>query len=144
MIKAVLIRWDKSDAGNFGQFTCGTFNRPTGELPSRGNRPFVSCVPPAGKYLCKKTYSPKFKRQMYILIGAKGRWGIRFHSATFMGDKKKGFRSQLLGCISMGNSLGWHYGQKAVFGSKKAIADFEKYMNGEDFELEIKDARKPR
>ena len=57
-----------------------------------------------------------------------------------MGDSKKGFRSQLHGCIALGERLGWIAGQKAVLLSQPAVRRLEAYFKGKPFMLEIRNA----
>jgi hypothetical protein len=54
-----------------------------------------------------------------------------------MGDLEKGFRSQLNGCIALGERLGWIEGQKAVLVSVSAVRRLEELMGGKPFLLEI-------
>lgn len=111
----------------------------TGELPWRDNAASVSCLP-SGKYQASMTWSPRFRRQMYLLDGTTPRAGIRAHSANFMGDASLGYRKQLNGCIALGERLGVMDGQKALLLSAPAVRRFEAHMNREPFILEIKNA----
>ncbi len=74
---------------------------------------------------------------MYLISQVPSRAGIRVHTANFMGDKSKGLKCQLNGCISLGSRLGKIDGQKAVLLSAPAIRKFEQVMNGQPFLLEI-------
>lgn len=136
MQRVVLERLETGDQGTFGRLLAGEASFFTGELPDRGNAPNVSCIP-AGVYPCVWTWSPAFKRMMYLVDRVPGRSGIRIHAANFMGDKSKGYRSHLNGCIALGLRLGVMNGQKAVLLSQPAIADFELAMDGRPFELEV-------
>jgi hypothetical protein len=130
-------RSDFGDQGVFGRlYAPAGFRRYTGELPDRDNAPNVSCILP-GKYDAEWTYSPAFKRFMYVLLGTAPRTGIREHSANFMGDKTKGYYCQLNGCIAVGERLGWMDGQKALLLSAPAVREFEVHMQQKPFELEI-------
>ena len=131
-------RFDKSDEGSFGWLNAGEFYCFSGELPDRGNQRNISCIL-AGKYRALWTLSPRFKRKMYIIVPVDGRSGIRIHLANFMGDRSLGKLSQLNGCISFGERLGWISGQKALLRSAPAVRRFEKYMNYQPFDLEIRD-----
>lgn len=111
----------------------------SGELPYRDNRPNVSCVL-AGVYNVDWTYSPAFRRWMYLLLGTQPRAGIRAHAANFMGDDTLGYRRQLNGCIALGEKLGWMGGQKALLLSAPAVRRFETHMERKPFKLEIIDA----
>jgi hypothetical protein len=135
--KVILERLDYSDHGTFGRLIVGDKVFFTGELPWRGNTPGESCVP-LGHYYGVWTYSPRFKRHMYEIGPVDGRSGIRIHSANLMGDSKMGYRTQLHGCVALGEKLGWLDGQKAVLLSVTAIRHFETYMAGKPFDLEIR------
>ena len=137
MKKATLTRKESSDEGTFGLLSYGGATVFTGELPDRGNAPGVSRIP-AGKYTCRWTYSPAFKRMMYIVENVPGRSGIRIHPANLMGDKSKGFLSHLLGCIALGERVGTIKGQKALLVSRPAVTKLENYMKHEPFILEIR------
>jgi hypothetical protein len=64
-----------------------------GDLDNRKN---VSNIP-AGTYPLKLTYSPKFKRKMWLVDKVPGRSGIRIHPANYW--------NQLQGCIAPGLKL---------------------------------------
>jgi len=49
-------------------------------------------------------------------------------------------RSQLNGCIALGERKGWIDGQKALLISAPAIRRFEECFAGKAFTLEIRDA----
>lgn len=138
MVSITLVRTETGDEGTFGVLNIPGFPESwlTGELPDRNNAPNVSCIP-EGTYKCVWCYSPRFKRKMYVLEGVPKRAGIRIHSANFCGDKEKGYKKQLHGCIALGEKRGKIDGQKAVLLSVSAIRRFEKHMNGENFTLEI-------
>lgn len=141
MRRITLNRLESSDQGTFGILKVPDnewiYYFYTGELAWRDNAPNVSCIP-AGLFKCTWTYSPRFKRNMYLVEGVKDRAGIRKHSANFMGDDSKGFKRQLNGCIALGEKLGWIDGQKALLLSAPAMRRFEALLNGEPFELEIR------
>lgn len=63
------------------------------ELPWKENKTNVSCIP-EGTYKVVKTYSPRFKKKLWLVKGVPGRSGIRFHPANFV--------RQLQGCIAPG------------------------------------------
>lgn len=135
--EVVITRLDRSDQGCFGLLETEGFTAHSGELPDLGNEPNVSCVPPAD-YDVVWTYSPAFVRFMYLLLGTEPRAGIRKHSANLMGNKSKGFRAQLNGCISLGEKLGWIDGQKALLLSAPAVRRFESHMQQRPFRLRIR------
>lgn len=108
----------------------------TGELPDKQNAPNISCIPP-GIYNCAWTFSPAFKRMMYLVADVPKRSGIRIHSANFMGDKAAGLRAQLNGCLALGRRLGTIDGQKALILSSAAVTALESFMGREPFILEV-------
>ncbi len=132
----ILKRLETDDLGTFGLLVVDDLAFHTVELPHRGNRKYVSCIP-AGQYRVKWTHSPKYKRLMYLVFNVEDRSGIRIHSANWAGDASKGYRSQVLGCIALGLRKGIIYGQKAVSQSRAAIKAFENHMEGEEFDLVI-------
>ena len=95
-----------------------------------------SCCINAGEYLLKWTYSPTFKRNMYLVV-MQSRDGIRLHSARHMND--------LLGCIAFGMRIIKNVAfENNVFDyivseSKLAMKKFEDYCNTQDVKLIIKD-----
>lgn len=135
----VLQRTESSDQGTFGVMNVGGHTLFTGELPWRDNANDLSCIP-AGTYRCAMTYSPHFRRRLYLVDHVSHRAGVRIHSACLMGDTAKGFVSQLLGCIALGEKRGFIGNQKAILVSRSAVRKFEKALNNEPFILEVRDA----
>lgn len=125
-----LQRLETSPQGTFGLLKIDGHSFYSLELPWRDNAPNVSCIP-AGSYKSTMTYSPRFKRQMYLLEGVKGRAGVRIHPANLS--------SQLNGCLALGLRRGQIDGVKAVLLSQPAIRQFEQILDGKDFVLEIKE-----
>lgn len=132
-------RRESGDQGTFGVLSALGFSCYTGELPWRDNRPNESCVP-VGEYRVIWAMSPHFRRFTYRLIDVSGRGGVLIHSANLMGDIKLGFRAQLLGCIALGERLGWMDSQKAVLVSAPAVRNFATMMQYKPFILEVLDA----
>lgn len=100
------------------------------ELGWVGNTNSISCIP-SGRYLCRWTYSPSFKKFTYEVMNVVGRTGIRIHSANFY--------TQLRGCIALGDS---HKDINAdlkldVIHSGNSIEKFNQYMERKDFMLNI-------
>ena len=133
-----LIRTESSAQGTFSQFAIKTFKAFGGELPSRNNQQGKSCIP-AGTYICRWLYSNEHKRNIYHITNVPNRTDVEVHSGNYCGDKDKGFKSDVLGCLLLGKSIGLLDGQKAVLESKEAIQEFEKLLNQEPFKLIITD-----
>ena len=123
--------------GTFGRLTTPLgFYALSIELPWFDNERNVSCIPP-GQYAAEWTYSPRFKRDMYILIGVPDRDGIRIHVGNLAGSVRDGFRSHFNGCIGLGTRLGILAGQRAVLLSAPTIMGFEDHMERQPFTLEV-------
>ena len=136
-MNALLVRTDSSNQGTFGYLLFEGWSCFTGELPWRENAPSISSIP-VGEYRCIFTFSPRFRRKMYLVGPVTGRAGIRIHPANLMGDRSLGLKSQLNGCIALGQRMGAIEGQKAVLISRPAIRKFEQFAAGRSFTLEIK------
>jgi|SRR5690606_10896776 len=109
------------------------------ELPWLNNKQGVSCIPP-GEYDCEVTFSPKYRRTMYLVKSVKDRAGIRIHSGSFAGSVERGYRCHLLGCLSLGFSLtgGIEVTNQLLLGrSREAMRKFRELMNDEPFRLII-------
>lgn len=63
------------------------------ELPWRDNLPNISCIP-EGIYEVERTWSPAFKKNLWLIKDVKGRSGIRIHAANYI--------RELRGCIAPG------------------------------------------
>lgn len=133
---AYLHRLETGDHGTFGRILFDGTELFTGEQPWLDNKPNRSCIP-AGLYKVLWTHSPAFGRMMHLVNNVPGRSGIRIHPANLMGDRDKGFRSHLYGCIALGEKAGSIEGQKAILVSRPAVRTLEKWAAGETFELEI-------
>lgn len=113
-----------------GDYFCSTL-----ELNDYDNLPYYSCIP-KGRYHCSYSYSPTFKRNLYMVNDVPNRTGIRIHPATWAGDTREGLRSDLLGCITLGSKVVQDK-QLMILESKKWVDKFEAKLDGRDFILEI-------
>lgn len=140
----IIKRGESTNAGTFGTLLLnhGQWSCVTLELPWRDNASGLSCIPP-GIYTCKMIDSPKHGH-CYQVMDVPKRNMIEIHAVNFAGDKTKinpvtdtYYISQLLGCIGLGRSMGILDGQMAILRSKETVADFERYLGGENFMLDI-------
>src|SRR6185436_19012143 len=138
MEKATLTRGPSTDAGTFGVFRFGPLALHSLELPWRDNVRSLSCIPP-GEYVVRWVWAPAWRggRWVYYVTGTEPRSGILIHSANYAGDKLKGLRTHLEGCIALGEARGVLDGQPAVLLSAPAVRRFEEYAAGRPFLLEI-------
>lgn len=136
MRQVQLQRTETSDQGTFGKLItdCGS-EYCAGELPERNNQSGISCIP-AGTYYCLWQFSPKHGL-CYHVLDVPGRSDIEIHVANFVGDVNKGLKSDLLGCITLGMSIGILDGQKAIISSRGAVSRFQGDMLLEEFQLVI-------
>lgn len=144
MIKAVLTRISTGDEGTFGElrlpngYACSTV-----ELPWRDNKKGLSCIP-QGAYTFRTVLSPKHGAcyQMDADDEAPNRDHIQIHAANWAGDATKGYRCELLGCISPGREIAEiEYApgkkQKGVVASKATLRCLEEQLASQPFELQI-------
>jgi len=132
-----------SRARSTDQGTPGMLSRPDGsrlawtmELPWKENARQVSSIP-AGEYVCRARVSPHFGK-VYEVTGVPGRSNVLIHTGNFGGDRAKGYRSDVLGCVVLGLHHGALRGQLAVFVSRPAVSALMKEMQGEPFSLEVR------
>ena len=143
MKTAILQRIDSDDQGTFGALCCENFSAKILELPWRNNQPNKSCVK-AGLYHATLRYSPHFRRRLYWFYDVEDRGHILAHNGNLAGDTDLGWRTHSLGCLIMGKyfgklNIGGGKFQRAVLLSGPTLRRFMNYMNGEDFEIYIKD-----
>lgn len=134
---AVLQRGLSTREGTFGTLTVDKFSYDTGELPWADNLSRFSCIQP-GHYICRYSQSPKFKKSTYLLENVWARTDIRIHSGNFVGDIRRGCKTDVEGCILLGVGIGPMNGQNAILRSRYAVASFEALMGKQDFLLVIK------
>lgn len=144
---AHLSREITSDDGTFGTLTIINsgrhFSCVTAELPFYGgdkdkhNERQKDCIP-AGEYVCSIVRSQKFG-SVYEVKGVPGRAAILIHAGNYAGNTAKGKRSDVLGCILLGDRTTDSKGQKIVTNSKITLKEFMDVMNGQDFKLVITD-----
>ena len=130
-----IVRFKTNDLATYGElkviqnnkilFQCKTIERGWLDNESR-----ISCIP-EGSYNVIKTYSNRFKRNLYLVEDVPGRAGIRLHSANFS--------LQLNGCIAFGMDFKDinNDEQMDVINSKTAHKLFDEVMNNMPFRLQI-------
>lgn len=136
MARAVtLARLARSDQGTEGILLAGDFNCKTLELPWRDNTRRISCIPP-GEYDVDIRNSNKYGR-VYWVRKVPDRTYILIHSGNYAGDKSKGFKSHVMGCILLGHKMGFLGGQRAVLNSRISVRRFLDEMNYRPFKLNV-------
>ena len=106
------------------------------ELPWHGNQHLVSCIP-AGNYVASMTWSNRFARMLYEVFNVPNRTAIRIHSGNWAGDTEHGWRTDVDGCILLGQEVGEIEGQLAILRSRLALTDFHAATHGMPFDLVI-------
>jgi len=124
------------DQGTFGNVIINRQVLFTGELPWRDNVKDFSCIP-AGIYEASIVWSPKFRKLLYLLKDVPGRSEVRIHNGNYCGDKIKGYKSHVEGCIILGLRNEVLRDQLAVTNSKIALENFMAYTDGEDLQIKI-------
>ena len=146
-MKTLILQRDKetqySDLGTKGTISengikiCDTL-----ELHEENNKKRESHIP-IGKYLCKIVNSPKFGK-VYEITNVPNRGNVLIHSGNFAGDTDKGYKSDVLGCVELGNGYGvieYAPGKKqfGILKSKLTFNLFMQYMKDLPFYLEVKE-----
>lgn len=129
MLKAVMSRFDSSEAGTFSKLICKEFSCYMTERPWKDNKSNESCIP-AGLYLCKWHRSPKFG-WCYEVTKVRGRGNILIHTGNYYWHS--------YGCLLPATRLGIMAGHKAGLSSRPALLRLNNFFNQEDFMLEIRD-----
>ena len=132
-----LFRLKRSDQGTEGMLVTGDFQCRTLELPWRDNRQQISCIP-AGEYDVDIRMSPKYGR-IYWVRRVPNRTYILIHSGNYAGDKSRGYKTHVMGCILLGKKSGFLGGQAAVLNSRVAVRQFMEHMEYESFKLRIQE-----
>lgn len=141
--KVKLVRFETDDFGTFGKLSIpGLFECYTGEDPWRDNEPDFSCILPAPNIsdpvVINGVWLPSTRwGECYHLQGVEGRSACEIHKGNFCGDKKKNIKSDVEGCIILGNAIGVIGGQKALLSSKDAYDRFLEMMDKQPFTLSI-------
>ncbi|MDR2893007.1 MAG: DUF5675 family protein [Deltaproteobacteria bacterium] len=146
MRRLTLTRKLQSDQGTFGRLSGEGLSLHTAELPWRDNKRGISRIMP-GIYRCVRHVSAKYpepKDYVFRLLDVPGREAVLIHNGNFAGDKAKGYRSDVEGCILVGLEAGTIKtscpcvkGQDAVLRSKDALNKLREWAGQDDFELEI-------
>ncbi len=135
MRKATITRFESGPLGTYGKMvTDNGYQCYSAELQWLDNKPNISCIPTA-TYLCEIVDSPKFGR-VYEVKDVPGRKNILAHKGNFSASEGYG-KSDIEGCILLGNAISEIAGQKALLSSKDAVARFMADMESEPFELTI-------
>ena len=128
-----LTRLPGQTAGTFGVLTCdGVPFCVTLERPWISNQASISCIP-KGTYVVKWGPLPPHIKQIngvangWEVTQVAGRTGIYFHVGNKMADTE--------GCILLG--LWFNHGSNSIANSRKALADFARFMGTQDFMLVI-------
>lgn len=135
--RLTLTRNISSDQGTFGSLAGPGLVLFTAELPWRGNQANVSCIP-AGVYECRPYSSQKYS-DVYQLLEVPYRSQILIHAGNWAGDKDKGLRSDVEGCILVGLTIGELRGQQAVMSSRVAMDHLRRWAGKQGFTLAIED-----
>ena len=111
-MKLTLVRTDLTEASTIGSlsvndtFQCFTLED---KVQAGGVKIFGETAIPAGEYTVTVTYSPRFKRQLPLLVNVSGFVGVRIHPGNSARDTE--------GCILVGRkkSVDWISDSVAAF-----------------------------
>lgn len=146
MIEARITRSPTTEQGTFGQWSFNGHFWPTIELPWDDNSPHFSCIQ-VGEYDCQLEptgkWSPRPDGRLYHVLNVPDRSLIKIHAATWAGDVRKGWHSDLLGCIAPGRRTGElkppdaDREQACILQSRAALTEIMRELEGEPFRLII-------
>lgn len=131
-----LTRLETADWGTRGRLEGPGLSVATIELPWRNNLPDVSCIL-AGDYTATDRWSQKHGRNLYHLEPVLGHTNIELHRANWGGDRSKGLKCDLLGCVGLGLVAATIEGQPGVAQSTAALAALYAATGGRPFRLRI-------
>ena len=134
-MKIHLCRYESTDHGTFGRIQIDNKYFHTLELPWLNNQQSISWVP-NGEYECELYPSSRFGN-VYLLHNVPDRSGVLIHQGNFGGNKSKGLKSDIEGCILLGKSRGVINGQKCVLNSRIAVKEFMDTIHRQPFTLII-------
>jgi hypothetical protein len=83
-------------------------------------------------------YNNHLREKDFRLEQVPGRTGILIHRGNFAGDRAKGYRSDVDGCILVGSAVIELDGQKAVSSSRHTLAEMVRFVGDSQFSLTIK------
>ena len=130
-----LMRLKRNDQGTSGVLIAPGFACYTLELPWYNNQRNISCIP-AGEYNVQMRVSPKYG-EVYHVKEVPNRSYILIHSGNWAGDKTKGYKTHVNGCILLGAERGTLAGQMAVLNSRITVKRFMRHMGKQPFKLMI-------
>ncbi len=119
--KVILERFAYSPFGVFGKLIVPEFECFTVERPWLDNKKRESCIP-EGKYTLKLGMFNRGGYEAYEVMGVPDRSLIKIHVGNTIDD--------VVGCIALGNALGYLEGKWGVKSSKKAFKELREAMNG--------------
>jgi len=135
MKEVSLFRMQRSDHGTEGILATQDFSCKTLELPWKDNRRQISCIPP-GEYKVEIRLSNKYGR-IYWVRKVPERTYILIHSGNYAGDRSKGLKTHVMGCILLGKTHGFLGGQRAVLNSRLTVKRFMRLMEYETFQFNV-------
>jgi len=139
MFKLKLIRTSSSDQGTKGLLLInGEFFCYTLELPWDNNIPNYSCIPPGVYKLQRHMF--RGRRRCYHLLNVPNRNWVLIHNGNLAGDTRKGYKSNVEGCILVGKYFGKLHGQDAVLCSTPTLRKLITITKWKASEIEILDA----
>jgi hypothetical protein len=125
------------DQGTIGLLTMPAYSFKCfiNELPDRNNECNFSRIP-AGTYFVRLIHTQHYG-DVYLLDNVPGRTSILMHCGAYAGDTRKGWKSDILGCLEYGYRFVIINGQRAIINSRSSRDAFQKLLNGQNFKLTI-------
>lgn len=141
-MRGSLVRGRSTDLGTPGILSLESgWECYTLELPWRNNERGHSCIV-ADEYHMTVKVSPRLQREVYYFTDSAkhGRFDVEIHNGNFAGDERKHFKSQVHGCILVGDSFGdVSFGNLSQWGIRNSRATLDELIKhaGNSLTLDI-------
>lgn len=112
------------------------------ELPWNDNIKKFSCIP-IGYYKCVPWRFHGI-RKAFHLLNVPHRNSVLIHSGNFAGDVRKGYKSNVEGCILVGSKIGYLGNQLAVLCSRPTLHKLVNILEWNPFYLFIDDVNRDK
>lgn len=126
-----IVRYAYTDQGTFGKLTYNDFTCYTVERPWANNEADKSCIP-EGDYTIQKYNSPKFGDVFAVTGGTVTLFPDNKHARSAILIHPANVKSDLEGCIGLGDALGYVKSQWAVLNSAYTLNKFKAVVADND------------
>ena len=134
----IIVRVDSNNEGTNGILAIDGYSCYSLELPWIDNTPWISCIP-EGEYkaICDLSDTKGGVGVIKLLNGQiDGRTDVWIHVANYAGDRNKGYKSEIYGCVAVGSGFD-DSEQKKVYPSSPAMKELLSRLPDREFVIKI-------